>query len=189
MTRAARALVLCCYGLIGAAWLLPSSEPRPAAQMTAMPAPTSITPKPITPAPAVVAAPAAPAAPAVTLTGGTAYKAGELPLAFTPADMWAYTVLQDHPLPPLEYDHAHQGPVVVFQATDQADMKIKCNRPDILAYVPVFGCSWAANAQHPCLIVVADDATITRWGWTRNIVLRHEIGHCNGWPQDHAGAR
>src|SRR5262245_55868235 len=45
MTRTARALVLCCYGLIGAAWLLPSSEPRPAARMeaTAMAAPTSIT--------------------------------------------------------------------------------------------------------------------------------------------------
>ena len=61
MTRTARALVLCYYGLIGAAWLLlPSSEPRPAlrTEMTAMPAPTSITPKPITLAPAVVAAPA-----------------------------------------------------------------------------------------------------------------------------------
>src|SRR5262245_22654434 len=131
----------------------------------------------------------APPATAVTLTGGTAYKAGQLPLPFTPADMWAYTVLQDHPLPPLEYDHPYQGPVVVYRAADQEDMRQKCNRTDLPPFIPIFGCSWAANDKHPCLIVVGDDATITKWGWTRNIVLRHEVGHCNGWPQDHGGKR
>ena len=126
---------------------------------------------------------------AATLTNGTAYRAGELPPAFTPADMWAYTVLQDRPLPPPEYDHAYPGTVVVYYASDQADMRYKCNRTDLWEAIPLFGCSWAANDKHPCLIVVGDEPTLIKWGWTRNIVLRHEIGHCNGWPQDHGGKR
>src|SRR5215510_14585858 len=129
------------------------------------------------------------AAQAATLTNGTAYKAGELPPAFSPADMWAYTVAQEKQLPPLEYDHPYNGTIYLYQADNQTDMRVKCNRPDLPPSVPLFGCSWAANKDHPCVIVVGDMATIQRWGWTRNIVIRHEIGHCNSWPADHPRAR
>ena len=126
---------------------------------------------------------------AATLTNGTPYKAGELPLPFTAADMWAYTVLQDKLLPPPKYDHAYNGPVVVYRAGSQADIRLKCKRMEVPAHIPLMGCSWSATSAHPCLIVVADDETITEWGWTRNIVLRHEIAHCSGWPWNHPGAR
>jgi hypothetical protein len=100
-----------------------------------VPPPKRPLPQMAPPAPVNFEQPSPPAQPAmrkaVTLRGGTAYTAGELPLPFTPADMWAYTVLADRPLPPAEYDHPYQGPVVVFQADNQADMKTKCNRPDV----------------------------------------------------------
>jgi hypothetical protein len=38
-------------------------------------------------------------------------------------------------------------------------------------------------------IVIGDEPTLRAWGRTRNLILRHEIGHCNGWGHDHAGAR
>lgn len=39
-----------------------------------------------------------------------------------------------------------------------------------------------------CTIVIGDEATLRAWGRTRNLFM-HEIGHCNGWGHDHAGAR
>jgi hypothetical protein len=40
-----------------------------------------------------------------------------------------------------------------------------------------------------CLVVIATDDILQRHGYTYEIVRRHEIGHCNGWPQSHVGAR
>src|SRR5262249_17920582 len=169
MTRTARALVLCCYGLIGAAWLLPSSEPRPALR-TEM---TVTAPKPAIPA-SVAKCPGYYAAP-----------------TFTPEDLWAYTITRDKPLPPLEYDHPFQGAVTVIEAKSQNEVKGLCNLVSVEA--PVFGCAFprdrlARTIKPDCVIILGDAATIARWGWTRNIVLRHETGHCNGW-KNHEGAR
>jgi hypothetical protein len=84
MTRTARILVLCCYGLIGAAWLLPAPEPGPVLR-TEMTAPKLPSPMVIPAMPASVGYYAVP--------------------PFTPEDMWAYTTLQQKALPPAQYDH------------------------------------------------------------------------------------
>src|SRR5262245_29405390 len=39
-----------------------------------------------------------------------------------------------------------------------------------------------------CKIYLASEDQIIKAGYTVNIVMRHEIGHCNGWI-GHAGAR
>jgi hypothetical protein len=36
---------------------------------------------------------------------------------------------------------------------------------------------------------MASDEVIEAAGYTSEVVLRHETGHCNGWPKDHAGSR
>jgi hypothetical protein len=46
-----------------------------------------------------------------------------------------------------------------------------------------------ARAEEICWIVLSSDDVIKAAGWTPEVVLRHERGHCNGWPKDHAGAR
>jgi hypothetical protein len=40
-----------------------------------------------------------------------------------------------------------------------------------------------------CLIVVLEDKDLIAAGFNPEHVLRHEIGHCNGWGGDHAGHR
>jgi hypothetical protein len=37
-------------------------------------------------------------------------------------------------------------------------------------------------------IIILDDASLARLGWNSDIIIRHELGHCNGWPADHPGA-
>jgi hypothetical protein len=33
------------------------------------------------------------------------------------------------------------------------------------------------------------EKTIEAGGWTKELLLRHETAHCNGWPGDHPGKR
>jgi hypothetical protein len=41
-----------------------------------------------------------------------------------------------------------------------------------------------------CLVVIGDeDILLTLGVFDAKVVLRHEIGHCNGWPGDHPRAR
>jgi hypothetical protein len=40
-----------------------------------------------------------------------------------------------------------------------------------------------------CLVVIATDEILKLYGFTYEIVRRHELGHCNGWPGSHVGAR
>ena len=39
------------------------------------------------------------------------------------------------------------------------------------------------------IYIVADEIILELWGHRYEDVLRHEIGHCNGWPQDQKAAR
>jgi hypothetical protein len=40
-----------------------------------------------------------------------------------------------------------------------------------------------------CTIVLVEDAMMRQYGLNSGILLRHEIGHCNGSDNDHAGDR
>ena len=40
-----------------------------------------------------------------------------------------------------------------------------------------------------CTIHIVDDKVIRAAGYEPDVIRRHEIGHCNGWPADHRGAR
>jgi hypothetical protein len=40
-----------------------------------------------------------------------------------------------------------------------------------------------------CVVVIASDEVLKLYGWSVEIVRRHENGHCNGWPGSHVGAR
>lgn len=55
-------------------------------------------------------------------------------------------------------------------------------------YPITLGCAPLITKER-CEIVVANDDIIKAQGWTFPIVVRHEIGHCNGWSKDHPGAR
>ena len=86
-------------------------------------------------------------------------------------------------LPPLEYDHQYTGKLTVLKQDDYLLIRELCRDvPTAIA------CSYrvydiASGTTISCLIMLGpvahDDPN----------ALRHEIGHCNGWPGDHPGAR
>ena len=88
-------------------------------------------------------------------------------------------------LPPEEYSH-YAGLVVTTRARDQEHVRELC--PGMTFNLGVaLGCSF--RYPNGCLIVLAPDDVIRAAGWEPDIVRRHELGHCAGWPMDHRGAR
>jgi hypothetical protein len=96
-----------------------------------------------------------------------------------------YPAQAQNVIPPEEFDHPFGGTTRVWRSSDQAEIKAKCP-PSAFPYH--LGCG-GKSATGQCHILMADDETIRKHGWTPEIVLRHEIGHCNGWPPNHKGAR
>ena len=86
-------------------------------------------------------------------------------------------------LPPLEYDHPYEGRLTVTGG-DKDLMGQLCPKT---AFPVTLGCARRYNDS--CSIVIATDEIIKAVGWTTEIVLRDEIGHCNGWPPSHVDAR
>ena len=87
-------------------------------------------------------------------------------------------------LPPAEYDHPYRGKLTIERSTSQEYIRSKCG-PTIFPYH--LGCAFLQPTG--CFILMADDATIRKHGWTTEIVRRHEESHCGGWPSHHPGAR
>jgi hypothetical protein len=86
-------------------------------------------------------------------------------------------------LPPPEFDHEYKGQMIVTKWNDYSLIRLICK--DIPTAI---ACSYRVHnsvtgKDISCLIMlgpmVHDDKR----------ALQHEIGHCNGWGSDHAGAR
>ena len=88
-------------------------------------------------------------------------------------------------LPPVEFDRPYRSRLIVRTRRQRRAMKTACRWPP--SHPVKLGCAHAGVAQ--CVVYLRGNAEIRRQGWTRQIVLRHEIGHCNGWPGGHRGMR
>lgn len=87
-------------------------------------------------------------------------------------------------LPPIEYDHPFKGKVKITVVDNEAEMQTACGMPGV---VYLMGCAHLDGKV--CVIHLRDEETLRRNRRTRlDILLRHEVGHCNGW-RGHAGAR
>jgi hypothetical protein len=89
-------------------------------------------------------------------------------------------------LPPLEFDKPYTGYLLVVPLT-KGEMAEKCPKT---IYPITLACSFR-NFTGPdtCKIYIISDRVIEEAGWTREIVMRHELAHCEGWLADHKGAR
>jgi hypothetical protein len=91
-------------------------------------------------------------------------------------------------VPPPQYDHPYSGPgkLRIIYASSQDEVRQLCP----LAVFPKAGAYGCAHSNIPegCLVVIAPAADIKAVGLTTSLVIRHETGHCNGWPGDHHGA-
>jgi hypothetical protein len=88
-------------------------------------------------------------------------------------------------LPPEEYDHIYEGDLTIVMVATVEELLILCDvdNPGTLA------CSIRAYDTKSCVIIMVEDEVMRRRGWTTGLLLRHEIGHCNGWTQAHEGQR
>jgi hypothetical protein len=88
-------------------------------------------------------------------------------------------------LPPEEFDFPDNGPVSIQEARSQEEVRKSCRIP--LGQITALGCTkvvWGI-----CLIVKVSDEEIQSYGHDPDIFMRHEMGHCNGWPASHPGMR
>jgi hypothetical protein len=88
-------------------------------------------------------------------------------------------------LPPLEYDHPY-GCALMITRGDKEVMTKECPKTPFRI---TLGCSHEYPSTNFCHVFIASDEILKAVGWTYEAVRRHEIGHCNGWPADHPGAR
>ena len=95
----------------------------------------------------------------------------------------AVPTLKQIPLPPVEYDRAYNGQLIVTKWNDYSLIRFICkDSPTAIA------CSYRTyntqtGAAISCLILLGPLAH------NDPRALRHEIGHCNGWSDKHEGAR
>jgi hypothetical protein len=102
-----------------------------------------------------------------------------------PQDLWAIANLKYPQLPPPEYDYYPDKLVITEDIKTEAELRVRCRWPPLDGKSTIIGC--ATVVADVCYIYLGP---IPDWtGITRNINLRHEMGHCNGWGKDHAGIR
>ena len=91
-------------------------------------------------------------------------------------------------LPPVEYDKPFGGKLEEVVVKSREEMDASCKRIGLsLPNVPL-GCGKLLAADH-CVIYLARDEVNRSVGLSTDLVRRHEVGHCNGWPKEHPGGR
>jgi hypothetical protein len=90
-------------------------------------------------------------------------------------------------MPPPQYDFPYKGPliehVLPIEQVEPACAALGFVRPN--KYVVVYGCKIFKNGI--CIIVIP---AVNGWyinNQDQEMVRRHELAHCNGWPADHSG--
>jgi len=124
----------------------------------------------------------------------TLYRDGQYPFGLGDKDFAALERLQQigspFLLPPIQYDRPYDRALLVIEV----DLKALVTIADqISCTVACVYCGESATNVCAegigCTIIHAPEDDIVRQGMTLAIVMRHEIGHCNGWPADHRGGR
>ena len=87
-------------------------------------------------------------------------------------------------VPPPEYDRPYRGHLTVERIATHAALLAACRR---WAGSNIIGCAYRSGDS--CRVVIVTDNLLKAANSTRARIMRHELGHCNGWPGDHPGAR
>jgi hypothetical protein len=116
----------------------------------------------------------------LTVAGSWAvYSQPAIPPLPAPAPAKTYPIL-----PPIEFDHYYEGDLTINMVNTQEELFAACGmEPNRF----LLACS--THTRTACLITMVKDEVMRSKGWTTGLLLRHEIGHCNGWPGDHPGER
>jgi hypothetical protein len=131
-----------------------------------------------------------PCAPSAQQTGGgkvvkTAIGLLTLALAIAAATPAAADPTPLRLIPPKQYDHPYKGNLVVHVVGSQQEVRRLCPG-SAFSWIGALGC--AHLGKYWCVVVMAPDDVITKAGFPPELIKRHEIAHCNGWPSNHRGA-
>jgi hypothetical protein len=80
--------------------------------------------------------------------------------------------------PPDRFDHPFSGKITLYRLPQKEVVRVCQNMPG--ASLKQHGCSLLEGNK--CTVVIVNK---TFMGATPESVLRHEIGHCKGWPASH----
>ena len=85
--------------------------------------------------------------------------------------------------PPAEYDHYYEGDLTIKIVDSLKELQNLCQ----LDGKNLLACTTRNHSS--CIIVMVKDEIMRQRSWTTGMLLRHEMGHCNGWGADHSGER
>jgi len=99
--------------------------------------------------------------------------------------------VQEQQLPPKEFDHEYDGELTI-KCMIEEDVYRECRLGVKPGHGRPLACARAYRELPPsstspmgmpksCTIWMMTKDDLERLGWSYDIVLRHEIGHCNGW--------
>jgi len=94
-----------------------------------------------------------------------------------------YTARFGHQMPPEKYDFPYDDPLFIQGGYDPDELNQVC--PGTGEVPGILGCADSkyryTEGRTGCFIRLAREDLIISAGLTLNLVIRHEIGHCNGW--------
>jgi hypothetical protein len=101
---------------------------------------------------------------------------------------------QQQVLPPKEFDHDYDGDLTI-KHMDAAGIWEECRAGAKSHLAPPLACARSYGERAPssitpmgikknCVIFILTEPELAKRGWSYDIVMRHEIGHCNGWHHD-----
>ena len=92
-------------------------------------------------------------------------------------------------LPPVEYDKPYPGNIAITVPKSKDEVRSLCGHT-VASDPSGLGCAWKNKpAPGVCWIIHAPEKDIIEAGYTVKLVIRHERGHCLGWPGTHPGQR
>jgi hypothetical protein len=87
--------------------------------------------------------------------------------------------LQEQMLPPKEFDHHYDGELNLTYLSEK-EIQVKC-WPARRTSTMLIACTRAYTIPKRCEVWMMAKDDLDRLGWNHEIIMRHELAHCNGW--------
>jgi hypothetical protein len=87
----------------------------------------------------------------------------------------------EYRVPPAEYDKPFAGKLEEFIINDLEELKSFCGHRWVGCAIRHWAPSETVGLALHCSIYLLADEPIRKYGWTIEMIRRHEIAHCNGW--------
>jgi len=93
-------------------------------------------------------------------------------------------LIERRALPPAEFDREYTGTLTITRVPSVAAVKAACPK---LAAQRALGCAKVYNFTNACEVFIVSDDVLKSYGYSYDVVWRHERAHCLGWRHDDNG--